>query len=452
MRPEILTVVGYGHSHILLSWRPPETPYGIVDAYRVRYQGFKTEIDELSCSVGDGEKTVPLLTVNLTELTGDSYYCLQVTARTEAGYGNVSTTVVKLPIGPAPMIDPVDRPQVVPRPVADPLTGDDGISDSSAMVSFSFPPTINDNGRVDSIVLFVRQMPSTNKDTGTWYSNSLLSSNWAQYAAVNVTVSTQNSQGAKRAAGDIEITAMIGDSSAKCGPQDLICNGPLDSNSDYGVRYTLYSGEQSQQYPFFPGAEFTTEKSPSQESSLGPIVGGVIGVLLGVVVVAVVILAVYLFLMRRRRGSIELTSVTSKNHDRPLLPRRNGTASSGKPAPFLGPSDPGIVPLGEINKSQTSSKSRTPSKKGNSRRLMLRDLGEAVRGMMDDAGYIFSEEYERVTEVGLEHSKEASLMAENRAKNRYTNILAYDHSRVKLSYVDDDPGSDYINASYIPVS
>ena len=43
-------------------------------------------------------------------------------------------------------------------------------------------------------------------------------------------------------------------------------------------------------------------------------------------------------------------------------------------------------------------------------------------------------------------------MAENRAKNRYTNILAYDHSRLKLAYVDDEPGSDYINASYIPVS
>lgn len=57
-----------------------------------------------------------------------------------------------------------------------------------------------------------------------------------------------------------------------------------------------------------------------------------------------------------------------------------------------------------------------------------------------------------MTEVGLDHAKEASLMAENRAKNRYTNILAYDHSRVKLSFVDDEPGSDYINACYIPVS
>ena len=27
-----------------------------------------------------------------------------------------------------------------------------------------------------------------------------------------------------------------------------------------------------------------------------------------------------------------------------------------------------------------------------------------------------------------------------------------DHSRVKLSYIDDDPGSDYINANYMPVS
>lgn len=43
-----------------------------------------------------------------------------------------------------------------------------------------------------------------------------------------------------------------------CGPTDTVCNGPLDSNAQYGVRYTLYSGDQSQEYPFFEGAEFKT--------------------------------------------------------------------------------------------------------------------------------------------------------------------------------------------------
>ncbi|CAG0915167.1 unnamed protein product [Notodromas monacha] len=39
---------------------------------------------------------------------------------------------------------------------------------------------------------------------------------------------------------------------------------------------------------------------------------------------------------------------------------------------------------------------------------------------------------------------------ENRGKNRYKNILPFDHSRVKLKDADPDvPGSEYINANYI---
>ncbi|XP_028174918.1 tyrosine-protein phosphatase non-receptor type 9 isoform X4 [Ostrinia furnacalis] len=38
----------------------------------------------------------------------------------------------------------------------------------------------------------------------------------------------------------------------------------------------------------------------------------------------------------------------------------------------------------------------------------------------------------------------------NLAKNRYTDVLCYDHSRVTLSQTDpDDPSSDYINANYV---
>lgn len=45
----------------------------------------------------------------------------------------------------------------------------------------------------------------------------------------------------------------------------------------------------------------------------------------------------------------------------------------------------------------------------------------------------------------------AADLTVNRAKNRFTNILPYDHSRVKLMPTDDEDGSDYVNASYIPV-
>ena len=90
--------------------------------------------------------------------------------------------------------------------------------------------------------------------------------------------------------------------------------------------------------------------------------------------------------------STKRTSASIKNHNRPLLPHKNGSAR-GKTAPFLGPSDPGIVPLGEI-KNAGYVNPRSPTTKANSRRMMLKDLSEAVRGMLEDAGYVFSEEYE----------------------------------------------------------
>lgn len=40
-------------------------------------------------------------------------------------------------------------------------------------------------------------------------------------------------------------------------------------------------------------------------------------------------------------------------------------------------------------------------------------------------------------------------LASNIAKNRYKDVLCYDQSRVRLSQLDEDPSSDYINANYV---
>ncbi|XP_018314702.1 tyrosine-protein phosphatase corkscrew isoform X2 [Mycetomoellerius zeteki] len=64
----------------------------------------------------------------------------------------------------------------------------------------------------------------------------------------------------------------------------------------------------------------------------------------------------------------------------------------------------------------------------------------------------FWEEFESLQQQECRHmfSRKEGLRPENRAKNRYKNILPFDHTRVRLkNIVSDIPGADYINANYI---
>ncbi|XP_075044783.1 receptor-type tyrosine-protein phosphatase eta [Mixophyes fleayi] len=66
-----------------------------------------------------------------------------------------------------------------------------------------------------------------------------------------------------------------------------------------------------------------------------------------------------------------------------------------------------------------------------------------------DSNLGFSEEYEKFGRVGVAQSKKAAENPDNREKNRYTNVLPYDASRVILSS-PGNPANDYINANFIP--
>ncbi|XP_050182956.1 receptor-type tyrosine-protein phosphatase V-like isoform X2 [Myiozetetes cayanensis] len=66
------------------------------------------------------------------------------------------------------------------------------------------------------------------------------------------------------------------------------------------------------------------------------------------------------------------------------------------------------------------------------------------------ANHAFFQEFEELKEVGKEQSKVEAELPANVSKNRYPHVLPYDHSRVKLSQLGDDPHSDYINANFMP--
>ncbi|XP_071952998.1 receptor-type tyrosine-protein phosphatase alpha-like isoform X2 [Antedon mediterranea] len=76
-------------------------------------------------------------------------------------------------------------------------------------------------------------------------------------------------------------------------------------------------------------------------------------------------------------------------------------------------------------------------------------LGETFEEKHRDNDKLFNQEYKSLPASSRPITTEASSIPENKGKNRYINILAYDHSRVILTEIEGEPGSDYINACYV---
>ncbi|XP_033215226.1 tyrosine-protein phosphatase 99A isoform X4 [Belonocnema kinseyi] len=84
--------------------------------------------------------------------------------------------------------------------------------------------------------------------------------------------------------------------------------------------------------------------------------------------------------------------------------------------------------------------------------VAVQHFAQHVASLHADGDIGFSKEYDVIQSDTGDYTVENSQFAENKAKNRYLNILAYDHSRVQLLSCGGGPpkkGQDYVNANYI---
>ncbi|XP_038123405.1 receptor-type tyrosine-protein phosphatase delta-like isoform X30 [Cyprinodon tularosa] len=151
----------------------------------------------------------------------------------------------------------------------------------------------------------------------------------------------------------------------------------------------------------------------------------VVGPVLAVVFIICIVITILLYKSKPDRKRAESEA-------------RKGSLPNSKEMPLHHPTDP--VELRRLN-FQTPGMANHPP-------IPIMELADHIERLKANDNLTFSQEYESI-DPGQQFTWEHSNLEVNKPKNRYANVIAYDHSRVLLSAIDGVPGSDYINANYI---
>nr|XP_040039422.1 protein tyrosine phosphatase receptor type Fa isoform X7 [Gasterosteus aculeatus aculeatus] len=150
----------------------------------------------------------------------------------------------------------------------------------------------------------------------------------------------------------------------------------------------------------------------------------VMGPVLAVILIIIIVIAILLFKSNQER---KRTSPAKEEH-----------MAGVKDSLLAHSSDP--VEMRRLNYQTQGMREHPP--------VSLCDLTDYIERLKANDSLRFSQEYESV-DPGQQFTWEHSNLEVNKPKNRYANVIAYDHSRVILTPVDGIPGSDYVNANYI---
>ncbi|XP_063770104.1 receptor-type tyrosine-protein phosphatase delta isoform X33 [Pseudophryne corroboree] len=147
----------------------------------------------------------------------------------------------------------------------------------------------------------------------------------------------------------------------------------------------------------------------------------VVGPVLAVVFIICIVIAILLYKRKRTESD-----------------SRKSSLPNNKEIPSHHPTDP--VELRRLNFQTPGMASHPP--------ISILELADHIERLKANDNLKFSQEYESI-DPGQQFTWEHSNLEVNKPKNRYANVIAYDHSRVLLSAIEGIPGSDYINSNYI---
>ncbi|NXL26271.1 PTPRV phosphatase, partial [Setophaga kirtlandii] len=188
----------------------------------------------------------------------------------------------------------------------------------------------------------------------------------------------------------------------ECGQSRATCNGKLKANEQYRFSIAAFTKYD----PVAPAVTFTMFSAAASSADTAPLSMPIIaGIIVGfLLTLAAVFALVYWKQLKARR-----------------------TKKSSPPQEMV-----------------------TYSLRNVHRPVPLQNFKQYYEMKTANANHAFFQEFEELKEVGKEQSKVEAELPANVSKNRYPHVLPYDHSRVKLSQLGQDPHSDYINANFMP--
>ncbi|XP_014783728.1 receptor-type tyrosine-protein phosphatase T isoform X3 [Octopus bimaculoides] len=217
-------------------------------------------------------------------------------------------------------------------------------------------------------------------------------------------------------------------------------NGPLQPDYAYNIWFGAFSTVDGAIQKSF--AKTSAPLNMRRVDSVSP--SSHISVIIGVIVVFVFLIitfAILLMIWRRKHLTAEREKADMPSFGPTILPEpdtsppstpigKNVQAIFSKAAVTTDTNEPVYGNLGVT----------IPSVK-------VEDLWDYIKRNKENDMEGLKNEY-KLTPAGLTAKCDVAKKTENKMKNRYGNIVAYDHTRVKLN-IEDDPHDDYINANYI---